>query len=81
MNFDPLSTEDTIYVKVDKVGTNYYFDEPMLFRMNVAWNRNRERGSGPTRERRGDLGRGRAMKYEVKSACWNKQENNMIDDK
>ena len=73
MNFDPLSTEDTIYVKVDKVGTNYYFDEPMLFRMNVARNRNRDRGSGPMRERRGDLGRGRAMKYVVRSACWNKK--------
>ena len=37
VNSDPLSTGDTIYVKVDKVGTNYNFDEPMLFRRdNIA---------------------------------------------
>ena len=42
VNFDPLSTGDTIYVKVDKVGTNDYFDKPMLFRIDVARNRNGE---------------------------------------
>ena len=73
MNFDPLSTEDTIYVKVDKVGTNYYLHKPKLFQMDVARNINRDRGSGPTRDRRGDLGRGRAMIYVIDSGCWNKK--------
>jgi len=37
VNSDPLSTGDTIYVKVDKVGTNYNFDKPMLLlRDNIA---------------------------------------------
>ena len=37
VNSDPLSTGDTVYVKVDKVGTNYNFDKPMLFlRDNIA---------------------------------------------
>ncbi len=30
VNSDPLSTRDTIYVKVDKVGTNNYFVNPLL---------------------------------------------------
>ena len=47
VNSDPLSTRDTIYVKVDKVGTNYNFDEPMLFRRdNIAKKINENDGGG-----------------------------------
>ena len=47
VNSDPLSTGDTIYVKVDKVGTNYNFDEPMLFcRDNIAKKINENDGGG-----------------------------------
>ena len=47
VNSDPLSTRDTIYVKVDKVGTNYNFDEPMLFRRdNIAKKINEHDGGG-----------------------------------
>ena len=37
VNSDPRSTGDTIYVKVDKVGTNYDLDHRLLFRRdNIA---------------------------------------------